>query len=101
LHCSISNLLQLSFILDLLLTVITFKRKAFNAVDVRMGSNVETVSGIQRVKMQKLHFIKMLQLDTSSYWKVTNAGYMHRMGTCLRGAGKVTRKKDEAPQSLS
>jgi len=36
--------------------------------------------GIQRVKLQKINAIKMVQLDPSSYCKATNTHCMHLMG---------------------
>ena len=43
---------------------------------------------IQRVELEKLDFIKMLQLHASSYCKATNTYCVDLMGTCLRGAWK-------------
>jgi len=49
---------------------------------VQRGGNGAMASDIQRMKLQKLHFIKILQLHASSCCKATNTCCMDLMGTC-------------------
>ena len=41
--------------------------------------------GIKRVKLQKLHFIKLLKIYAFSYRKSTNTYCMDLIGSCLGG----------------
>ena len=46
---------------------------------------VSKIRGIKRVKLQKLHFIKLLKMYAFSYRKSTNTCRMDLLGSCWEG----------------